>query len=1127
MATVDEILGPPKRREAWVNPQATIVRAAGPSRFTSGKRSPADNARVGGSRTSAHLTGEAQDFVPADGNTAAAARKLAASGVPYDQIIDEGDHVHVSYGPKMRGQVLGKGRPAPIPSVDDFLGAPPKPKVDDLLGPAPAVKPAAAKVSATAKAKPTPAKAPSLMDNIVADYRSRTKRATDMMAGAIEGMTTPEGEAAADPLGNIKGALSLAAGAGAYAAAPLTAAVQNVVGRPAEILTGGKVKKETVADAVETAGGFLVGGPKKVKPTAAADTTYAPFKATKAEKALAMGEAVPKAEKALAKGEAVPKVDDVLGPVAAAAGRGAALTVDDILGPAVATPATKPAKVKEMAAATEDPLDDILFKPGAGPTRLKPGAYPAEPVPKGVTDHALDAAGAVQKILAPATVGLGREAAMTLRRASSEADLSAAQSAHTLLEHTRKVEALPVEQQRALVDYIEGRSLGAKLDDPSLQKTADDIRKVNETYRSKIEDLIGDEADGMGFIQDYYSHMWKEAPNLVATRMNARQGSGRNLKARSIPTMAEGIEAGLTPKFENPLEATINYANNMSRYLATVDAQAELTANGYAKFATQGAQPEGWVPLNGIRTTKQGRTIVQDGEVVANQLPQQMYAPADVARVYNNWISKGLESGDIGPLFEGARKAANGMVMLKLGFSAFHAMTMVQESMVSEMARGVQAMSRAPGLAAKGELGAAGRTLAKGAGAFGANAIPGVGLYRSMNRGNTMRKELLTGVSDNATSKAVNDAFVRAGGRVRMDELYRTRGAGSFYNAVHRGTWKRELKETANRIFGANPRMLDRAAGVIDAGANAIQTFSAPLFEEMIPRLKQGAFASTMEDWLAANPNATQKAIDVAASDINRSIDNRFGEMAWDNLFWNQHLKQSSRLLLLSPTWNMGTINELGGGLVDALGPSFKGLIDGAGVTPRTAYIAAGIAQVALVNGILTYLKTGEAPTGMDYAVYRTGGVDAASGEPERALTPGYQKDVYAFAYDFPNHIGQEVKNKLNPALKLALELSSNKDFRGLPISPGEGAVKAEGDKDLGDYLIEAFMPISFSAFAKGQKEGSNITPLEQNLAIRAAPAYLTAPERQKRFKEMKNRKEWKRKQRADQRALNMRQNKD
>lgn len=86
-----------------------------PVTITSGARSPARNAAVGGSPTSEHLTGSAWDIAPPPGmTTAQAAMKLASAGLPFDQVIDEGTHVHFGLKPNgpQRGQVLqatGKG----------------------------------------------------------------------------------------------------------------------------------------------------------------------------------------------------------------------------------------------------------------------------------------------------------------------------------------------------------------------------------------------------------------------------------------------------------------------------------------------------------------------------------------------------------------------------------------------------------------------------------------------------------------------------------------------------------------------------------------------------------------------------------------------------------------------------------------------------------------------------------------------------------------------------------------------------------------------------------------------------------------------------------------------------------
>lgn len=80
-----------------------------PIRVNSGYRSPAVNAAVGGVATSAHCTGFAVDFVcPGFGTPLDVCRQLVADGLKFDQLIQEGTWVHVSFDPKMRGEVLTK-----------------------------------------------------------------------------------------------------------------------------------------------------------------------------------------------------------------------------------------------------------------------------------------------------------------------------------------------------------------------------------------------------------------------------------------------------------------------------------------------------------------------------------------------------------------------------------------------------------------------------------------------------------------------------------------------------------------------------------------------------------------------------------------------------------------------------------------------------------------------------------------------------------------------------------------------------------------------------------------------------------------------------------------------------------
>lgn len=74
----------------------------------SGYRSPAVNRAVRGSRTSAHMSGHAVDFIcPRFGPPAKAAAYLARHLKGFDQVIEEfGEWIHVGFGPGQRGQTL-------------------------------------------------------------------------------------------------------------------------------------------------------------------------------------------------------------------------------------------------------------------------------------------------------------------------------------------------------------------------------------------------------------------------------------------------------------------------------------------------------------------------------------------------------------------------------------------------------------------------------------------------------------------------------------------------------------------------------------------------------------------------------------------------------------------------------------------------------------------------------------------------------------------------------------------------------------------------------------------------------------------------------------------------------------
>ena len=76
-------------------------------RISSGYRCLALNRAIGSSDSSAHVLGWAVDFTcPSFGTPTEVAKKILAAGYKFDQLIDEGTWVHISFDPKMRGEVM-------------------------------------------------------------------------------------------------------------------------------------------------------------------------------------------------------------------------------------------------------------------------------------------------------------------------------------------------------------------------------------------------------------------------------------------------------------------------------------------------------------------------------------------------------------------------------------------------------------------------------------------------------------------------------------------------------------------------------------------------------------------------------------------------------------------------------------------------------------------------------------------------------------------------------------------------------------------------------------------------------------------------------------------------------------
>jgi hypothetical protein len=735
----------------------------------------------------------------------------------------------------------------------------------------------------------------------------------------------------------------------------------------------------------------------------------------------------------------------------------------------------------------------------------------------------------VQKLVSPGTVSPKAEEAAGMRR---EAGGTAARDTETtraaLGQYEAKLNALTPAEQLDTLAYMEGRTKGAQIKDPELQKFTDEFRDAMELRRKKIE--ASDRLSKAGMQEDYVTHYWKD-PAKARTFMNkwmSKQGSGTTLKKRSIPTIAEGIKAGLEPLTTNPFEIGMRYVTNMDKYIAMNEMLASGKQAGSVKFFQKGSRnvPEGWSPLKGHLAERQYPGRTQGPPMVA-------HAPDDWARIWNNHVSQGVyRNAELGQAYDAFRFASNMATRTVLGLSSYHVAAMAKEAVHSGVAKSFSQIAGGVKTALSGAARADADAILRGATitAKGAGALP-ASLAAPVTRalqGHKFQQVYLGRIPASPDYRHVVDLFEKAGGRAvgkGHAPDYQFSAGGSYFSAWRRGSLKMELRN-AMKDIAASPHPVGKAAmQTLEAIGRTFETISAPLFELYIPKLKSGAFYDTMKAWLEANPHASPEEQMVVARKLVDSIDNRFGEMIQDNIMWHTLAKQTATVGMLSYSWNLGTVREILGGGIATLKGLGKGLDLASGkYDPRVAYVIAYPMAAATLNAIYQYLHTGKPPESVeDLMVGQTGGMVPGMGGrgkiPERGILPGYDKDVFGW-YNIATggqSLGQEVYNKLNPLVRFGVDIARQKDWADLPFVRPDPTLP-QWLYDYFKHAVDSLDPIALQRLQQGEKKGSAFGRADELLGVRQAPAYIGDSKNYQQWRHYHDTNEWKKVQKREQR---------
>ncbi len=112
---------------------------------------------------------------------------------------------------------------------------------------------------------------------------------------------------------------------------------------------------------------------------------------------------------------------------------------------------------------------------------------------------------------------------------------------------------------------------------PKLQQYAQYIRgEFDKVRKEAVKDGID-----IGYIQNYLTHYWKEDPQVVQETVNGLKKRGFFQKGREILTYKQGVEAGLTPRYESPTQILGAYVRAVENLRSNIKLIKQLENNGY------------------------------------------------------------------------------------------------------------------------------------------------------------------------------------------------------------------------------------------------------------------------------------------------------------------------------------------------------------------------------------------------------------------------------------------------------------------------------------------------------------------------------------------------------------------
>lgn len=610
--------------------------------------------------------------------------------------------------------------------------------------------------------------------------------------------------------------------------------------------------------------------------------------------------------------------------------------------------------------------------------------------------------------------------------------------------------------KQATLDFIDRRKQGIGQTDPNLQAFDDYQQMLSDQLwqaRKKTHEKLGHEDPA--YKEHHERVIWKVLPAKEG-EANVKKGFGgrRRLagsrgyeKQSTLETMTEGIERGGEPIDWNPVRMLKIDMEDQLRFPVAHDMLDAYILNGDAVKAK--SAPEGFRPVND--------PLFQ----VHPKAAERYYAREGVARLLENFVSRdAIRESVIGRT---ALDLKNSYTQLELAINGFHATFESLEAVCSQIGRGSRLLLNVPGMDAKIE---GLRDLSTAIIAPIEAAKIGNMVYRSFKEPDFWTGKDGRWLEQNIPGirKIMPELFV-SGAQLKMPNDFRTNYRRAAREAFEQGN----LSAIPKGVLALNEWIM------------------APLFDKYIPRLKLGVFmkeASVSLRESAKRIEAGHISQDTVLRNNWRFVEDRFGELNYDNQFWDRTFKTAMQLMFRSVTWKLGNLRGILGALPEQGREIRSAIAEGRRpmVTQKMAWLAGMSLGTAVIGSLTMKAFTGRWPEELKDFVFPQ--VDP--NDPNvRLNTPTYWKDVVHLFHDPVGYF----KSSLSGDMMRMADIWDNKDyFSNMIYDPDDPLL--ESAWNVMKHIVPVPISVS-SAIQMSERNEPYHLRLLSFLGFNEAPGYI------------------------------------